>query len=227
MPGDDKDKPQPSPKRLWWKPTSWFSVFRRNQPVPDLPPPALPPLQQTVWVPDQTWDVPPRPRNLPLYESSNFVPPPTVPRANARDEEIEARFQEVLRCQTELSSSIDRLRSAITASAKREIGPGHNQGPALIEELDADDKHLLALLQDKGPRPSPADRVPIVEQAEKTLGLSERIREWLTNAAVGVAKIGAREVTKDLTAPLWAEVAQKIVDLYHAIKVWISLLPPM
>jgi hypothetical protein len=187
------------------------------------PPFVPPPLQQPIWVPDPVWDVP-RPRNLPLYELSNFVPPPTEPPppANVRDEEIEARFQEVLRRQTELSSLIDRLRSAITASATREIGPGHNQGPPLtVEELDAEDKRLLALLQDKGPRPSPADAALIVEQAEKTLRVSELIREWLTNAAVGVAKIGAREVIKDLTAPLWADVAQKIVDLYHAIKVWL------
>jgi hypothetical protein len=178
MADDDKDQAQPlsipSPKRpasSWWKLSSWFSVFRRNQPEGDglinpsaptsdlLPRPALPPHQQSVWVPEQTWDMPPRPRNIALYESQSiFVPPPTEPPpppANAPDEEIEARFQEVLRRQAELSSSIDRLRTAITASATREIGPGHNQGPALIEELDADDKHLLALLQDKGPRPSP------------------------------------------------------------------------
>jgi hypothetical protein len=126
-------------------------------------------------------------------------PPP--PPADARDEDIEARFQDVLNRHADLSSSIDRLRSAITASA-RAIGPGHNQGPPLqIEELDADSKHLLALLQDKGPKPSPVDLAPIVEQAKKTLRLSERIREWLIGVAGGVAVIGAREVTKDLTDP--------------------------
>jgi hypothetical protein len=51
---DDKDKAQP------------------------LPPPALPP-HQPVWVPDQVWDVPPRPRNIALYESQSFVPPPMEP----------------------------------------------------------------------------------------------------------------------------------------------------
>jgi hypothetical protein len=30
-----------------------------------------------------------------------------------------------------------------------------------------------------------------------------------------------------LTAPLWDNVAHKIVDLCHAIEVWISLLPPI
>jgi hypothetical protein len=71
---DDKDKPQPS----WWNPTSWSSVIRRSQPASDLPPPALPPLQQSVWVTDQAWE-PPRRRNNVLYESSNFVPPPPEP----------------------------------------------------------------------------------------------------------------------------------------------------
>jgi hypothetical protein len=33
---------------------------------------------------------------------------------------------------------------------------------------------------------------------------------------------------KNLTAPIWEEVARRIVDLYHAaIKVWLSLLPPL
>src|SRR6266550_7583686 len=111
-------------------------------------------------------------------------PPP--PPADVLDDEINARFQDVLRGQAELASSIDRLRGAITASpAAREIGPGHNQGPPLqIEELDAESKHLLALLQDKGPRPTPVDRALIAEQAEKTLQLSERVRTWLKQAGV-------------------------------------------
>jgi len=198
-----------------------------KEPAP--PPPRQQP-QPPAWVPDQVWDMPYQQRNNALYDSQPpFVPPPMEPPpppADARDDEINARFQDVLRSHAELTSAIDRLRGAITASpATREIGPGHNQGPPLtIGELDAADKYLLALLQDKGPRPSPVDLAPIVEQAEKTLGLSEQIREWLINAGVGVAKIGAREVTKDLTAPLWEEVARRIVDLYHAIQVWLSSL---
>jgi hypothetical protein len=43
--------------------------------------------------------------------------------------------------------------------------------------------------------------------------------------AVEAAKLGAREVAKDLTAPLWAQVAQKIADLYHVIMAWLSSLP--
>lgn len=38
-----------------------------------------------------------------------------------------------------------------------------------------------------------------------------------------VAGVAVREVTKDLTAPLWEEVAHKIVELYHAIVAWLSL----
>jgi hypothetical protein len=194
--------------------------------------PPMPPRQAQQmgsWVPDQVWDMPHRQRNNALYDSQPpFVPPPMEPPppADARDDEINARFQDVLRGQAELASSIDRLRGAIAASpAAREIGPGHNQGPPLqIEELDAESKHLLALLQDKGPRPTPVDRALIAEQAEKTLQLSERIRTWLTGAVIAVGSIGAHEVTKDLTAPLWEEVARRIVDLYHAIQVWLSLL---
>jgi hypothetical protein len=151
-------------------------------------------------------------------------PPPSP--ADARDDEINARFQDVLRSHAELTSAIDQLRGVIPASpATREIGPDHNQGPPLqIEELDAADKYLLALLQDKGPRPTPVDRALIAEQAEKTLQLSERIRTWLKVAAIAVGSVGAHEVTKDLTAPLWEEVARRIVDLYHAIQVWLSSL---
>jgi hypothetical protein len=218
------DQPQPSPGRPWWKLRWWYALFRRNQPVPD-PPPPLPPRQQQqpVWVPDQVWQPQPmQQRNNALLDSMpSFVPPPEP--AKARDEEIKASFQEVLRCQAELNASIERLRSAFTASPP-EIVPDHNQGLALIEELDVEDKRLLALLLDKGPRPAPADRVLIIEQAEKTLGVSEKIQGLLKDAAVAVAKIGAREVIRNLTAPLWADVAQKIVAYYHAIKLWLDLL---
>jgi hypothetical protein len=192
------------------------------------PPPRPQQPQPPVWV--QVWDTPPLRRNNVLYDPQpNFVPPPIEPPpppADARDDEINARFQDVLRSHAELTSSIDRLRGAITASpAAREIGPDHNQGPPLqIEELDAESKHLLALLQDKGPRPTPVDRALIAEQAEKTLQLSERVRTWLKLAGVGLVMIGVHDVTKDLTAPLWEEVAHRIVDLYQAIQVWLSLL---
>jgi hypothetical protein len=174
------------------------------------------------------WDMPPRPRNNALFESlSNFVPSPMEPPPPT-DEDIKAAFQAVLDRQAALSSSIERLRSALVGSPPiTEIGPGHNQGPPLVDELDAEDKRLLVLLQDKGPRPSPADCALIVEQAEKTLSLSKRIIAWLGLLAVGGAKLGAYEVTKHLTEPLWADVAQKIVDLYHAIEAWLPLLPKM
>jgi len=83
---------------------------------------------------------------------------------------------------------------------------------------------MLALLMDKGPRPSSADLGSIVEEAKKTLEQSERIKTWLKAAVVSVIAIGAHEVIKDLTAPLWKDVAHKIVDLYHAIEAWVSLL---
>lgn len=194
------------------------------------PPPMPFRQQQPVWVPEPFWEPSPVMRRNPnLYgPQDSFVPPPMEPppTAVARDDEINARFQDVLRGQAELALSIDRLRVAITASpAVREIGPGHNQGPPLqIGELDAEDKRLLALLQDNGPRPSPADRALIAEQAEKTFQLSERIRTWLARLAAEAAKLGAREILKDLTAPLWEEVARWIVNLYHYIIAWLASL---
>jgi hypothetical protein len=163
---DDKDKPQPS----WWKPTSWFSwfsVIRRNQPASDLPPPALPPLQQSVWVQDQVWE-PPMRRNNVLYESQPpFVPPPLdppPPPADAREGDIEARFQDALRRAADLTSVIDELRKASTG---REIGPGHNQGPPLQELDQVDD--LIALLKDEGPRVKTAiDAKALIAQTKKS-----------------------------------------------------------
>jgi hypothetical protein len=40
-------------------------------------------------------------------------------------------------------------------------------------------------------------------------------------------KLGAGEVAKDLTAPLWQDVAHRLADLSHAIEVLASLLPPL
>jgi hypothetical protein len=155
--------------------------------------------------------------------SSEFVPAPPEPP----DDDIKARFQDVLRCQADLSSSIDRLCSAITVSPFREIGPGHNKGPLLIEELDAESTHLLKLLQNKGPRPPPADRAPIVEKTKKIFGLAIRITTWLGILAIEGAQFGAGEVAKHLTEPLWADVSDRIYDLFNEIVAWMSLLPPM
>ena len=204
MADDDQDKPPPPPSEQ---------------------PPFVPRPMQPPWF-AQPWGRPPPQRNNALYDSQPpFVPPPST--GGAGGDEIEAAFQEVLRRHADLTSSIDRLRTAVTAPAAQEIGPGHNQGPSLqIDELDDNSKNLLALLQDKGPRPSPTDRAPIVEQAKETLERSERIKTWLKAAGLMVAAIGVREVTKDLTAPLWEALANKMVDLYHAIEAWISLLPP-
>jgi hypothetical protein len=229
----------------WWQPIRLECVMADEDKEP-APPPVLrprnnnalfgpqdsfvpPPLQQPVWVPDMVWDMPHQQRNNALLDSpSSFVPPPMdPPPADARDDEINDRFQDVLRRQAELSLSVDRLRDAIAASSSaRVIGPGHNQGPPFqIEELDAESHRLLALLQDNGPRPTPVDRALIVEQAEETLRSGERIRTWQANLAAEAAKLGAREVVKDLTAQLWQEVASRILDFYHAIIAWISSLP--
>lgn len=158
-------------------------------------------------------------RNLPA------PPPESAPHGGGRDEAISAAFQEVVRQQSELASAIDRLRSAITETGGGNFGIGHNRGPAIeIEELVAEDARLLALLQDKGPNPSPADRIPIAEQAEKIPTLSERMSIRAKLLAAEGAKLGAREVAKNVTAPLWEEVARRLLELYHAIKIWLSQL---
>ena len=36
--------------------------------------------------------------------------------------------------------------------------------------------------------------------------------------------LGAKEVAKELTHPLWENVAQKILELYHAVEVWVASL---
>jgi hypothetical protein len=226
------DEPQPSPKRPWWKPSSWLSVFRRKRPLPD-PAPHLPPRkpqQPVTWVPDPVWQPQPMQRNAALLDTMpGFVPPPMEPpspaNANVPDEEIKAAFREVSRCQAELSASMERLRSAVSASPP-EIGPGHNQGPSL-EDLDEVDE-WIALLKDEGPRVKTAvDAKALIEQTEKVKRLPERIWNLLKAAGLLVLGVGVHEVTKDLTAPLWDNVAHKIVDLCHAIEVWVSLLPPM
>lgn len=137
--------------------------------------------------------------------------------------DIEACFQEALRRAADLTSCIDQLRKASTA---REIGPGHNQGPSL-EDLD-DVEDWIALLKDQGPRAKTAiDAKALIEQTEKVKRLPERIWSLLKAAGWLVAGVGVHKVTENLTAPLWDDVAHKIVNLCHAIEVWVSLLPPM
>lgn len=174
---------------------------------------------------------PPKKYVLPLRFASSpngtrNLPPTTPERGTGgeRDEAINAAFQEVLRQQTELTSAIDRLRAAISASGK-DIGIGHNQGPPIsIAELDEESGQLLALLQDKGPKPSFTEQAVIATQAEKVPKFSERITVWSKTLATEGAKIGAREVAKNVTAPFWVEVARRLLDLYHAIKFWLSQL---
>jgi hypothetical protein len=222
--------------------------LRRNNTLYDLQPSFVPPPpQQSVWVPDQVWDMPHQQRNNVLYDlqpPSVPSPPPAVTNALLSgasigmvtikaeftltgapgvNEDIEAHFQEALRRAANLTSCIDQLRKA---SRTREIGPGHNQGPSL-EDLD-DVEDLIALLKDQGPRVKTAiDAKALIEQTEKVKWLPERIWSLLKAAGLFVLGVGAHEVTKDLTAPLWDDVAHRIVDLCRAIEVWASLLPPM
>jgi hypothetical protein len=185
--------------------------------------------QMTEWVPGEWWSPPPIRRNPLLYTSQDQSfdmsppqPPDAAPDTDARAEDIEARFQDVLRRSADLTAAIDLLRAAIPSPAGRVVGPGHNQGPPLpFEELDDETQHLLALLKEKGPTPAPADRALIVERADRTMRLSQRITAWLTNLGAEAAKLGAREVAKDLTAPLWQNAADRIIDLCHAIKDWL------
>jgi hypothetical protein len=64
----------------------------------------------------------------------------------------------------------------------------------------------------------------VIEQAEKAKGVSDKIRNWLSGAALGAVTLGVQQIYKDVTAPFWLEVADKIIDLYNAIKVFVSLL---
>ena len=199
---DDKDNPQP-------------------------PRPLGMPQQQKFWVPDQLWDMPRQQRNNALLDSQpSFAPPPMEPPpppANAREGDIEARFEEAVRRAADLTSFINQLREA---SRSREIGPGHNQGPPLpIEEVNNEVEHLIALLRDRGPKTKgTVDLKPLIEQTEKTKSLSERIWSLSKTAALAVAMMGANEVAKDLTKPLWEELAQKISDLCQAVMAYVSLL---
>jgi hypothetical protein len=214
----------------------------RNAVFESQPPFVPPPLQQQPWVPDQVWQPPPGRRNNALFDSQPpFVPPPLTPQgvevelqgvaAEARAEEIqvrvddiESRFQEASRLAADLTSLIDQLRKASTG--QRVVGPGHNQGPSL-EDLD-DVEDLISLLKDDGPRVKTAiDAKALIEKTEKVKRLPERIWSLLKAAGLIVLTVGAQQVTKDLTAPLWDDVAHRIADLCHAIDAWISLLPPI
>jgi hypothetical protein len=210
------------------------------------PPRPNPQLQQVLrgWLDGPHWDQPFLRRNNTLLDSQpSFVPPPpaqqslsaatkamvtaggelTLTPSAPVNQDIEARFQEALRRAADLTSYIDQLRKA---SRTREIGPGHNQGPPLEDLVWVD--AFIELLKDEGPRiKTAADAKHLIEQTEKVKQLPDRIWTWLKATGWLVAGVGVHKVTEDLTAPLWDDVAHKIVDLCHAIEVWVSLLPPM
>ena len=182
---------------------------------PPLPP--RPNQQQPAWLPGPYWDIPPLRRNNALYDSQPpFVPPPP---------DVEARFQDVMHQVAELRSAVDLLRDEVK-SKDQVIGPGHNQGPPLsLDELDDDIGPLIALLKDDGPKiKTVIEAKPVIEQAEKTVQRAQQITAWLATLTLGAAKLGGYEVTKVLTHPLWENVAQKILDLYHTIEVWVASL---
>jgi hypothetical protein len=251
------DSPQPSPKRPWWKPSSWFSVFRRNKPVPDPPPPrSNAPLQQPVWVPDPVWDMPPRSRNLALEALSQepaFVHvPPGDPQAGTAIGSVSATVSppaEMTLTETAgVTTSTDAQTEAIETSFQealrraadvtslidqlRKASTGREIGPGHNRGPSLDDldevEELIALLKEDGPKvKTKIDAKALIEQTEKVKTLPERIWSLLKAAGLMVGTIGLHEVTKDLTAPIWDEVVHKIIDLCEAIEVWVSLLPPM
>ena len=197
-------------------------------------PPLVAPQQSSPWFLQQMWQPPPRRPNAGLDVQQSFVlsvppppqPPEGTPPTGGRDEEINAAFQEVLRRKSELNSAFDRLRNEVTALTDREIGIGHNQGPVIVGDLN-DHQIQVARIPEKAASPTPADRIVVVEQAEKTKQWADQIRDWLQGGTYWIAGIAVTEVTKKLTAPLWEEVVRRIYDLYHAIEIWVSLLPPL
>src|SRR5262249_35250640 len=123
--------------------------------------------------------------------------------AGAAVDTPETRYTELQARVALLESSVDQLRHQLESSARdREIGIGHNQGPAFapvsIEELDEID-HLIALLKDRGPAP-PSDPTPLIEQNAKITALGERINAGVIDIGKEMAKGVAREAGRELLA---------------------------
>jgi hypothetical protein len=181
----------------------------KAQPL-SIPTPNRPPLS---WVPDPVWDMPHRQRNNALLDSpSNFVPTPiesSLPPIEVRFETLQAR--------------VALLEAGLEAHRRddRQIGPGHNQGPAFtpVEDLSEVDDWLIALLKEKGPRPPP-DPTSLIEQGEKALRISERISNAAVTLGAEMAKGGAREAGKELLE--WIGIGQLIKDLFLAIIDWLK-----
>jgi hypothetical protein len=197
---DDKEPPEPPPPRP------------RNQ------------QQQMGWLDNQHFDPPRQQRNPALYNQPPAFAhvPPTDAERNAA---TVARFEKVERLSAELTAEIALLREVIAEQATPEIGIGHNQGPPITpEELEGETTHLIALLKEKGPRPTSADKELIADQAKKALQVSEQIKTWLHTLTIEAVKLGAREVAKDLTAPLWSVVALVLAEFAEAILEWLKSL---
>jgi hypothetical protein len=104
----------------------------------------------------------------------------------------ENRYAELQARVALLESSVDQLRREL--ASPREIGIGHNQGPAFapvpVEELGEID-NLIALLKDRGPVP-PSDPTSLIEQNTKVAAIGEKILAGLTVLGTEMAKGGAR-----------------------------------
>jgi hypothetical protein len=237
MAENDKHQPEPPMSPAQRQQMGWFL----DGPVWDTPQPrrnlnleaALLSSQEPPFVPTPPPNPPPS-ANLPLTGSA-FIGSGGgagiavgAPPADALGGDFREQLAVVRRSHADLHTAIDRLERAV---ADQRPGIGHNQGPPIsFEELHDVDDRLLALLKEEGRTVNGADAIdpkPLIEQAEKAKRLSGQIFTWLGVLALGVVKLGAGEVAKDLTAPLWQDVAHRLADLSHAIEVLASLLPPL
>jgi hypothetical protein len=195
------------------------------------PPP--PPRREPPWVPEPTWEMPPRPRNNALFDTQpTFVPPPQDAAAGGGATNLplaasnatlsggsfalsgnQAEFR-VTRAPLEVRFEILQARVALLEEGLRhqkqpEIGPGHNQGPWFVEDLSAVDDLLIRLLKEEGPAP-PSDPTLLIEQGEKALKVSERIFSAVNALGIEMVKGAAREIGKE--AFIWLGLAQLILQ---------------
>lgn len=135
----------------------------------------------------------------------------------------ESRYEELQARVALLESSVDQLRRELVSSS-REVGIGHNQGPAFapvpVEELHEIDD-LVALLKDRGPMP-PSDPTPLIEQNARVAKLGEKINKGLIDLGTEMAKGAAGEMGKQLIVACWAAVYGWIKSVGAALLTWLS-----
>jgi hypothetical protein len=184
---------------------------------PPGPPPAIPPHQQAT-LRESFWEQSRRSINLNLYGlQQSPLPLQGATAADTRYEELQARV-------ALLESAVYQVRhQSISSAQDREVGVGHNQGPALAlvsaEELDEIDK-LVALLKDRGPVP-PADPTPLIEQSAKADALGKKIIDGVVAIGKEMAKGAAREVGRELFA--WLAVSTLISMVVQTLRTWLGL----